>query len=76
MSRFDLVIVIGFERLALHTPRIVRDLPAGGKRFHQTADGPCATIKSGEVIFENGAATGSLPGELLRGHRPQPRATR
>ena len=68
--------VIDFERLALHTPSIVRDLPAGGKRFHQTADGLCATIKSGEIIFEKGTATGALPGKLLRGRRPQPRAAR
>jgi N-acyl-D-aspartate/D-glutamate deacylase len=62
--------VIDFDRLRLHTPHIVHDLPGGGKRFLQAADGLCATIKSGEVIFEDGCATGALPGRLLRRRRP------
>lgn len=66
--------VIDFERLALKTPHIVFDLPAGGKRFLQNADGICATIKAGEVIFEHGEATGALPGKLLRGAQPEPTA--
>jgi len=62
--------VIDFDRLRLHTPHIVHDLPGGGKRFLQAADGLCATIKSGELIFEDGRATGALPGRLLRRRRP------
>jgi N-acyl-D-amino-acid deacylase len=58
--------------LKLKTPHIVFDLPAGGKRFLQDADGICATIKSGEVIFENGVATGALPGKLIRGKQADP----
>lgn len=64
--------VIDFDELALKTPHIVFDLPAGGKRFLQNADGICATIKSGEVIFESGEPTGALPGKLLRGAQAQP----
>ncbi len=66
--------VIDFDALALHTPHIVDDLPAGGSRFLQTADGLVATIKSGEVIFENGQATGALPGRLVRGQQADPRS--
>ena len=33
----------------------------------QRVDGYSATICSGEVIFENGEATGALPGKLIRG---------
>ncbi len=66
--------IIDFDQLRLHTPHIVHDLPAGGKRFLQAADGLCATIKSGAVIFENGEATGALPGKLLRGARQAPRS--
>lgn len=66
--------IIDFDALRLHTPHIVHDLPAGGKRFLQAADGLCATFKSGELIFENGRATGALPGKLLRGARPAPNA--
>lgn len=65
--------VIDFDNLALHTPHIVFDLPAGGKRFLQRADGINTTIVSGEVIFQNGLATGALPGKLIRGQQPDPR---
>ena len=64
--------VIDFEQLALKTPHIVFDLPAGGKRFLQNADGISATIKAGSVIFEQGEPTGALPGKLLRGSQPDP----
>ena len=50
------------------------DLPAGGKRFLQNADGIAATIKAGDVIFENGEATGALPGKLIRGMQQDPKA--
>jgi N-acyl-D-amino-acid deacylase len=48
-------------------------LPAGGKRFLQNADGICATIKAGEVIYQDNQATGALPGKLLRGQQGDPR---
>ncbi len=66
--------ILDFEKLALKTPHIVFDLPAGGKRFLQDAHGIAATIKSGEVIFENGEPTGALPGQLIRGAQPAPKA--
>ena len=66
--------VVDFDRLRLHTPHIVFDLPANGKRFLQRADGLHTTIKSGQVIFNDGIPTGSLPGKLLRGQRAQPAA--
>lgn len=58
--------VIDYEKLALHTPRMVHDLPAGGKRLIQEVDGYVATLVAGTPIFENGHATGALPGQLLR----------
>ena len=64
--------VIDFQALKLHTPHIVHDLPAGGRRFLQNADGFDLTVKAGEVIFENGEATGALPGRLIRGSRQVP----
>jgi len=66
--------VIDLDALKLKTPHIVHDLPAGGKRFLQDAEGIVATIKAGEVIFENGEATGALPGKLVRGKQADPRA--
>jgi N-acyl-D-amino-acid deacylase len=53
-------------------PRIVADLPAGGRRLVQDAHGYRFTIKSGAVTFEDGEHTGELPGELLRGPRDRP----
>jgi len=65
--------IIDFDALQLHTPHIVHDLPAGGKRFLQNADGIVATIVSGEVIYRDGEATGALPGALIRGQQKDPR---
>ncbi|MEM9621194.1 MAG: amidohydrolase family protein [Pseudomonadota bacterium] len=59
--------VIDYEALALHAPEMVFDLPAGGKRLIQRADGYRATICSGEVTYEQGEATGNMPGRLIRG---------
>ncbi len=59
--------IIDFEKLKLHSPKIVYDLPAGGRRLGQSADGYVATIVSGVVTYHNGVATGALPGRLIRG---------
>jgi N-acyl-D-amino-acid deacylase len=61
--------VIDFDNLQLHRPHKVADLPGGASRLLQTADGYVATVKSGEVTFEDGEHTGALPGVLLRGAR-------
>ena len=58
--------VIDFEELRLHRPEAVFDLPAGGRRLVQRAEGYEITIKSGEVIFNNGQHSGALPGKLVR----------
>ena len=69
--------VIDHDALRLHKPIIVHDLPAGGRRLDQTADGYVATIVSGEVIAENGVPTDARPGRLMRGRQPAPsRVTR
>jgi N-acyl-D-aspartate/D-glutamate deacylase len=66
--------VIDYERLQLPAPEVVTDLPAGGKRLLQRAQGYAATIVAGEVIYEHGEATGALPGRLVRGAQPAPPA--
>jgi N-acyl-D-aspartate/D-glutamate deacylase len=58
--------LIDYEKLRMHPPRIEYDLPAGGKRLLQSADGYVATIVSGETTFENGIATDARPGRLVR----------
>jgi N-acyl-D-aspartate/D-glutamate deacylase len=64
--------VIDFEKLQLRPPEMQYDLPAGGKRLLQRADGYRFTIKSGEVTFEDGEHTGALPGRLVRGAQQAP----
>jgi N-acyl-D-amino-acid deacylase len=59
--------VIDMDRLELHLPEIVRDLPAGGRRLHQRATGYDATIVSGEIIRRFDESTGARPGRLVRG---------
>ncbi len=59
--------VIDFDHLTLHAPEMVYDLPAGGRRLVQKADGYKATIKRGVVITRDGEPTGALPGQLIRG---------
>ena len=58
--------VIDMDALKLHVPTIEYDLPAGGKRMHQKADGIVATVVSGQVTYIDGVHTGALPGRLVR----------
>ena len=62
-------IVLDFDNLTLHAPHIVHDLPAGGRRLMQTAEGYEATVVAGEIIQRHGVATGAKPGRLVRGAR-------
>ena len=59
--------VIDMNRLKLGKPWLAFDLPAGGKRLLQKADGYVATIKNGKVTFREGQWTGETPGGLIRG---------
>lgn len=58
--------ILDVDNLRLKTPHIVDDLPGGGSRFVQNADGIVATFVAGEMIFENGQPTGALPGKLVK----------
>ena len=64
--------VIDHAALRLHKPVISYDLPAGGRRLDQTADGYVATVVSGQVIAENGVPTDARPGKLVRGRQLAP----
>ena len=59
--------VIDHGRLNLRAPHVVYDLPAGGRRLMQQADGYVATVLSGEIVSRDGVSTGQLPGRLVRG---------
>jgi N-acyl-D-aspartate/D-glutamate deacylase len=58
--------VVDLARLSLLRPVMQRDLPAGGRRLMQRADGYLHTLVAGEVIAEGGALTGARPGKLVR----------
>jgi N-acyl-D-aspartate/D-glutamate deacylase len=64
--------VIDFDHLTARRPEMVHDLPAGGRRLVQAADGYVATVKAGQVTYRDGEATGPLPGRLVRGPQPAP----
>jgi N-acyl-D-aspartate/D-glutamate deacylase len=64
--------LIDFERLAARRPQMLHDLPAGGKRLVQTADGYVATLVAGEITYEHGEPRGPLPGRLVRGPQLAP----
>jgi N-acyl-D-aspartate/D-glutamate deacylase len=59
--------VIDMDKLKLGKPWLAFDLPAGGKRLLQKAEGYVATIKNGQVTFRDGKWTGETPGGLIRG---------
>ena len=64
--------VIDFDGLTLHPPMLQFDLPAGGKRLLQRADGYLHTIVAGTETYADGEPTGALPGRLVRGAQPAP----
>ncbi|MEA3056043.1 MAG: hypothetical protein QOD30_1475 [Actinomycetota bacterium] len=65
--------LIDFDRLQERRPEMHYDLPAGGKRLLQRADGYVATMVAGQVTYEDGQATDALPGRLLRGATSAPK---
>ncbi|MDP1654937.1 amidohydrolase family protein [Rhodoferax sp.] len=58
--------VIDPQRLSVGTPALVRDLPAGGKRFVQKAQGYVGTWVAGHCVAREGAITSQRPGQLVR----------
>jgi N-acyl-D-aspartate/D-glutamate deacylase len=64
--------VIDHEGLRVRSPRIVEDLPGGGRRLLQGVEGYVSTIVSGQVTYRDGLATGALPGRLVRGRQRGP----
>ncbi len=59
--------VIDLDKIKLGKPWLAFDLPAGGKRLLQKAEGYVCTIKTGVVTFRDGQWTGATPGGLIRG---------
>ena len=55
------------DRVRPQLPRIANDLPGGGRRLVQKAEGIRATIVNGAVTLENGESTGEFTGQVLKG---------
>jgi N-acyl-D-amino-acid deacylase len=66
--------VIDLERLGLHYPERVEDLPANAGRLIQRSDGYVETMVLGETIVDAGELTDARPGGLVRGRRYAPAA--
>ena len=64
--------IIDYGNLTLKSPSVAYDLPAGGRRLIQRADGYVATLVAGQVTYRDGEPTGALPGRLLRGSQAAP----
>jgi N-acyl-D-aspartate/D-glutamate deacylase len=64
--------VIDVDRLRLRRPEMHADLPAGGRRLLQRADGYRHTVVAGRETYTDGVETGELPGRLVRGGRAAP----
>ena len=64
--------VIDFDNLTARRPEMRHDLPAGGRRLVQPAEGYVATVVAGRVTYQDGRPTDALPGRLVRGPRPAP----
>jgi N-acyl-D-aspartate/D-glutamate deacylase len=66
--------IIDYDALKLRAPEVAYDLPSGGRRLIQRAEGYVATIVAGEVTYRDGEPTDALPGRLLRGPQAAPTA--
>jgi N-acyl-D-aspartate/D-glutamate deacylase len=66
--------VIDLDALRLRRPEVHHDLPGGGRRLLQRAEGYRHTFVDGVETYADGVETGELPGRLIRG--PQSVATR
>ncbi|MEQ1686394.1 MAG: amidohydrolase family protein [Burkholderiaceae bacterium] len=57
------------QRLSVGVPALVRDLPAGGKRFLQKGVGYLGTWVAGQRVQRDGEITAARPGRLVRAGR-------
>jgi len=61
--------VIDPKTLSVGAPKLVRDLPAGGRRFLQKGAGYLGTWVAGQAVQRQGDLTGARPGRLVRAGR-------
>jgi N-acyl-D-amino-acid deacylase len=63
------IVIFDPETIGPKLPSALADLPAGGTRLVQEADGIRASVVSGQLLLDNGAFTTARPGQLIRGNR-------
>ncbi|MBB3751560.1 N-acyl-D-aspartate/D-glutamate deacylase [Mycolicibacterium sp. BK634] len=61
--------LIDYDRLGLHYPERIADLPAGAARLIQRSEGYVETLVLGQTIVDGGELTDARPGGLIRGAR-------
>lgn len=59
--------LIDLDRLSLHYPERVEDLPGGAGRLIQRSDGYVETMVLGQTVVADGELTDARPGALVRG---------
>ncbi len=64
--------VIDLDSLRLRRPEVHNDLPGGGRRLLQRAEGYRHTFVRGLETYADGIDTGELPGRLIRGPQAAP----
>ena len=64
--------VIDLDGLRLRRPEVHHDLPGGGRRLLQRAEGYRHTFVRGVETYADGVETGDLPGRLIRGPQAAP----
>jgi len=64
--------VIDLDRLRLRRPEVHHDLPGGGRRLLQRAEGYRHTVVRGAETYRDGVPTDALPGRLIRGPQQAP----
>ncbi|HEX2171118.1 MAG TPA: amidohydrolase family protein [Dehalococcoidia bacterium] len=65
------LVVFDPDTVAAREPEVIGDLPGGGERLEQKADGILCTVVNGQVLIEDNQHTGALPGRVLRNSRYQ-----
>jgi N-acyl-D-aspartate/D-glutamate deacylase len=65
------LVVLDPEHVAPRLPYAAADLPAGGTRLVQEAEGIHASVVAGQTLLRDGKFTGARPGRLLRGSPPR-----
>ena len=60
------LVIFDPDAIGLREMEEVYDLPGGGPRLKQVADGIECTVVNGEVLIEKGEHTGAYPGRVMR----------